>query len=483
VVEKPVAHDACAGGEVRDCNILHVDMDSFFASVEVLDDPSLAGKPVIVGGSGARGVVASCTYEARVYGIHSAMPSLQARRRCPQAIFLNGRYDRYAQMSEKLHSVLLGFTPLVEGVGLDEAFLDVRGASRLLGSPLDIAHAIRAKVREELLLDCSVGVGRRKMFAKLASRAAKPRVSGGRVHEGLGVVVVAPSDETEFLHPLPIRALWGVGPATAERLGSLGVVTVGDLARVPHETLNRLLGPASGGHIGALARGEDDRAVEPSREVKSVGHEETFADDIHTRLELRRHVARMSDAVASRLAEAQLRGRTVTLKVRYRDRKTITRSHTLADPSSSARIVASVASTLLESVEVSEGVRLIGVSVSMLSRSKTRNRQLSFDVAGDAHVEAFEEYSDSARPGRRDPASSAAIDNDGAWEDLEAVLRTIRARYGQAAVASASLVGPAGISVKRRGDTQWGPSDRSGGEKTGTFPPGPSEGPPAAGSG
>jgi nucleotidyltransferase/DNA polymerase involved in DNA repair len=273
------ARGALSGAE--GCNILHVDMDSFFASVEVLDDPSLAGKPVIVGGSGSRGVVASCTYEARAYGIHSAMPSVHARRLCPHAIFVAGRYDRYAQTSEQLHSILRRFTPLVEGIGLDEAFLDVSGARRLLGSASEIAWSIRSAVRHEMSLACCVGVARTKLLAKLASRAAKPKATAASVEPGHGVVVVRPDEEISFLRPLPIRALWGVGPATAARLAELGVVTVGDLVKIPDQTVQRVLGASNGRHLCALARGEDDRAVEPDRGVKSVGHEETFAVDLY----------------------------------------------------------------------------------------------------------------------------------------------------------------------------------------------------------
>ena len=312
-------------------------MDSFFASVEVLDDPSLVGRPVIVGGAGARGVVASCTYEARAFGIHSAMPSVEARRRCPHAVFLPGRFSRYVEMSERLHAVLERFSPVVEGIALDEAFVDVAGARRLLGPPPEVARQIQQAVRLDMEMECGVGVARTKLLAKLASRAAKPVLTTEGPRPGPGVVVVLPAQELSFLHPLPVRALWGVGPATARRLDALGVTTIGDLARIPEDTLCRSVGVANGHQLAQLARGEDPRPVVASREAKSVGHEETFAVDIDSHDGLHRHVVRMADAVGTRLREAGLAGRTVTVKVRFGDRATITRSHTVGSPLDSPR--------------------------------------------------------------------------------------------------------------------------------------------------
>jgi DNA polymerase-4 len=428
-------------------------MDAFFAAVEVLDDPSLAGRPVIVGGSGMRGVVASCTYEARAFGIHSAMSSVEARRRCPDAVFVDGRFDRYAETSERLHAVLHRFSPVVEGIGLDEAFVDVSGSRRLLGSPPVIAHAVRAAVRDELHLDCAVGVARSKLLAKLASRAAKPVPAPGRPRPGAGVVVVAPSDELAFLHPLPVRALWGVGPATAQRLQDLGVATVGDLARIPLDVLCRTLGAANGRHLGALARGDDPRPVEANRETKSVGHEETFAVDLRNHPELHRHLVRMADAVGTRLQEAHLQGRTVTVKVRFADRSTITRSHSVAAPTDSPRAIGAVGSALLEAVDVVQGVRLLGVSVSGLARAATTTHQLTFDrdeEPGPASPgEGAEAGSDAARP--LSPAHPA-------WDEVEAAVSAVRARYGHASVGPAALVDRDGLRVKERGDRQWGPA-------------------------
>lgn len=429
------------------CTVLHVDMDAFFAAVEVLDDPALVGSPVIVGGSGTRGVVASCTYEARAFGVHSAMSSVEARRRCPDALFVSGRYWRYAEVSAQLHEVLRRYTPVVEAIGLDEAFLDVAGAVRLLGPPLDIARRLRAEVAEELQLHCSVGVARTKLLAKLASEAAKPRPSPGGPMAGPGVVVVEPHAELAFLHPLPVRSLWGVGPATAARLAGLGVQTVADLAAVPVDALCRSLGNANGRHLAQLAMGEDDRAVEADREAKSIGHEETFASDLHDQDALHPLVVRMADAVCQRLREADVWARTITVKVRFADRTTITRSHTVGEVTASPRLVRAVALALVSAVEVGAGVRLLGVSASGLAGAPAA-QQLSFEDVGD------EDGAGAAGAGAAGPASALS---EAAWEEVEAALAAIRARYGPAAVAPAALVGRRGLSVKTRGDTQWGP--------------------------
>ena len=440
---------------VADCTVLHVDMDAFFAAVEVLDDPSLRGLPVIVGGSGNRGVVASCTYEARVYGIHSAMSSVEARRHCPHAVFVSGRYSRYAEVSARLHELLRTYTPVVEAIGLDEAFLDVSGAGRLLGTPPDIARHLRAAVREALELDCSVGVARSKLIAKLASEAAKPTATPVGPRPGRGVVVIPPAEELVFLHALPIRALWGVGPATAARLAGLGAATVGDLAAVPEETLCRLLGNAHGRHMAQLARGVDDRPVVADRQAKSIGHEQTFATDFHDHDALHPHVVRMADAVAERMREAGVRARTVTVKIRFGDRTTITRSHTLAQATASTRLVREVAAALLEAVEVGQGVRLLGVSASALTEAPVAV-QLAFDEIDEPDAAAAAAVAATAGGAPRE-AGSGASHPEPAWEELEVALAAIRERYGQAAVAPAALLRHGGLAVKQRGDTQWGP--------------------------
>ncbi|HET7652703.1 MAG TPA: DNA polymerase IV [Acidimicrobiales bacterium] len=412
-------------------SILHVDMDAFFASVEVLHDPSLKGKPVVVGGTGNRGVVASCTYEARAYGIRSAMPSVRARRLCPHAVFVHGRYDAYAEVSGRIFDVFRSFTPLVEGISLDEAFLDVAGARRLFGTPHDIAGEIRRRVFDETGLTCSVGGSTTKFIAKLASEAAKPSASFSGPVPGLGVKIVEPGDELAFLHPLPVQALWGVGPATLAKLERYGLRTVGDLAALSVETLVGAVGDSHGRHLHALAWARDERVVVSEQRAKSIGHEETYAEDKHERADLAREAVRMGDAVASRLRKHGVAGRTVTIKVRFHDFQTITRSHTLAAPVDTGHAIAQVASALLEQVDPSSGVRLFGVSVSNLQEGAA---QLTLDDTG--------------------------------WGRATAAVDDIRERFGDAAVGPAALVDAAGrLRVKRRGEQQWGPG-RDGGTAT-----------------
>ncbi|HUS61869.1 MAG TPA: DNA polymerase IV, partial [Acidimicrobiales bacterium] len=347
-------------------SILHVDMDAFFASVEVLEDPKLRGKPVIVGGTGNRGVVAACTYEARAFGVHSAMPTAQARRLCPHGVFLNGRHELYSAYSGRIFTIFETFTPMVEGISLDEAFLDVTGTRRLFGTPEDTAHAVRTRIFDETGLRASVGVATAKMIAKLASEAAKPRAHHRGTRPGLGVKVVPPGEELAFLHPLPVRALWGVGPATLKRLERFGVRTVGDLADVPLDGLAATLGPGLARHLHDLANGIDPRSVEPERATKSISHEETYRHDHDDPEVLRREVLRLSDGVASRLRAAGLVGRTVTLKVRFHDFNTITRAQSVPAAIDTASQIAEVASSLLAALDVRQGVRLLGVAMSNL---------------------------------------------------------------------------------------------------------------------
>ncbi|MGA8726578.1 MAG: DNA polymerase IV [Acidimicrobiales bacterium] len=448
--EAPTAASASASAARGqwDRVILHVDMDAFFASVEVLDDPSLKGKPVIVGGAGGRGVVAACTYEARRYGVHSAMPSSVARRLCPTAIFLHGRYHRYVEESRKLRAILESVTPLVEGISIDEAFLDVTGALALLGDGERIARDLRARIADELGLTCSVGVGRTKLVAKLASEAAKPVASRSGVVEGRGVVVVPPAEELAFLHSLPVRALSGVGPATGRRLEELGLQTVGDLATLPTGALERAIGASAGAHLAALSRGEDPRPVVTDQPPKSIGHEETFATDLWDRGDLHARLVRLADASTSAMRGAGLAARTVTVKIKLADFSLLTRSFTLAAPIDASPAVVAVASALLDSVEPDQGIRLLGVSLSGFAVPGA-SVQLSLDL-------------DTEVPGTDGGPPTASGDEaerlQVVWSSVSAAVDAIRERYGATSVGPASLVGAGGLEARRRGDAQWGPS-------------------------
>lgn len=411
-----------------DRTILHVDMDAFFVSVELLARPDLRGRPVVVGGPGRRGVVAAASYEARAYGVFSAMPSGQAQRLCPQAVFLPGDHARYREVSERVMAVFASFTPLVEPLSLDEAFLDVTGARRALGDGAGIGRAIRAAVLDGEGLTCSVGVASSKLVAKLASEAAKPTATPTGPVPGRGVHVVPPGGERAFLRPLPARALWGVGPVTLSKLERLGVRTVGDIADLPDQALVGLLGAATGPHIGRLANGIDDRPVEPDQEAKSIGHEETFPTDHHDRAVLEGEVVRMADAVAWRLRRAERAARTVTLKVRFGDFRTITRSVTLPVALDDGPALARAAGGLLAAVDPTPGVRLLGVTAHALVPADTR--QLSFD--------------DATGP---------------SWHEASGAVDAIRERFGGTAIGPASALGRRGLRVKQRGDAQWGPDD------------------------
>nr|WP_256444530.1 DNA polymerase IV [Aquihabitans sp. G128] len=391
---------------------------------------------------GERGVVAAASYEARAYGIHSAMPSVRAKRLCPHAVFLAGDHAHYGEVSARVMDLFRAMTPLVEPISLDEAFLDVSGARRLHGTGPEIAAALRASVLESEGLHCTVGVARVKFLAKLASQAAKPRASRQGTRPGRGVVVVDPERELAFLHPLPVQALWGVGPATLTRLERLGVRTIGDLATLPEATVVGALGASSGRHLHALANAIDDRVVQPDQAPKSIGHEETFARDHHRPESLRLELLRLSDAVATRLRAAGVAGRTVTIKVRFGDFTTITRSATIAGATDSAREVGRVARTLLDAVDPAPGVRLLGLSVSGLDDGAVR--QLSFD--------------DLAAPEDDGPVRAGTAE----WTAAEAAVDAIRARFGARSVGPASLAGPDGLRIARRGQQQWGPDEAGG---------------------
>lgn len=343
-----------------EASVMHLDLDAFFAAVEQRDKPSLRGKPVIVGGIGLRGVVSTASYEARKFGVGSAMAMNEARRRCPHAAFLGGRFDAYRQASGVVMGLLRELSPLVEPLSLDEAFVDLAaGPERPLDdeSLLALAADLRARLTTATGgLTASVGLGSSKFIAKVASELAKPN----------GVRLVVPGTEVETIAPLPARAIPGVGPATMDRLSRLGVRTVADLQRLSAAELVRELGKSGGEHLHALARADDDRPVEPERETKSISVEDTFEHDIADAVVLAGIADRQATQVAQRLAKAQLFARTVTVKVRWPDFSSVTRSRTLNGATDRVEVVAQVARSLLDGLETSQGVRLLGVGVSGL---------------------------------------------------------------------------------------------------------------------
>jgi DNA polymerase-4 len=390
-------------GDDTGCHVLHVDMDAFYASVELRDRPELRGKPVIVGGGGSRGVVLSATYEARAFGVTSAMPMARAWRLCPQAIVISPQHGRYSQASAGVMEVFRSITPLVEPLSLDEAFLDVRGAARRFGGARLIGEYVRATVEDEQGITCSVGVAPTKFLAKLASAHCKPD----------GLLVVPASDVVGFLHPLPVSALWGVGEKTEEVLLKLGLRTVGDLASTPVATLQRALGPAMGAHLSALAWGRDERVVTPSEPEKSIGAEETFPVDVDDPAVVRRELLRLSERTAARLRSAGQVGRTVSIKVRFADFTTITRSKTLREATDVGRVVYDTALGLYEALGLERArLRLVGVRVEQLVAVEGAPRQL---LLGDKEI---------------------------GWREAEQAVDRAAHRFGAGAVRPAALVEP-----------------------------------------
>ncbi len=356
--------------------ILHVDLDAFYASVEQRDDPSLRGRPVIVGGRSRRGVVCAASYEARPFGVRSAMPMVTALERCPDAVVLAPRMAHYAAVSSQFFGILETMSPLVEGLSLDEAFLDVTGEERLLGDGPTIARRIKHSVQAELGLVASVGVAPVKHVAKIASDLDKPD----------GLRVVTPDEVTSFLAVLPVSRLWGVGKVTGEALARAGLHTIGDLARVGERVLAARVGADAAAHLAALARGEDARAVQPDRAPVSLGSEDTFECDLRDRELLWEMLLMQADTVCARLRGESLRARTVTVKIKFADFELITRRTTLARPTADGREVGRIARELLMQVPGIEqrGVRLTGVSLSGLTGVEVAApRQLALGLPAD----------------------------------------------------------------------------------------------------
>jgi DNA polymerase-4 len=405
-------------GDDSGCPMLHVDMDAFFASVEIKKRPELRGRPVVVGG-GQRGVVAAASYEARRYGVRSAMSMSQALRRCPQAVVLPPDRAAYSAASAQVMAILRDVTPLVEPLSLDEAFLDVSGAVRLYGRPGAIAAAIRARVVDQLGLTCSVGVAPTKFVAKLASARCKPD----------GMLVVPAAGVLGFLHPLPVGALWGVGARTTESLHRLGIRTVADLSQTPIDTLRRAVGVAAADHLFALAQGIDPRPVHPDEVEKSISADRTLDADLTAEAEVGRELLRLSDEVGRRVRDRSFVARTVGIKIRFADFRTVTRVRTLPSWTASTGEIYDTALELYRSLHLDQPrIRLVGVKCEGLREAGAVPEQLTLDlIAGGGEIPTRS---------RADQAIDAA-----------------RLRFGSRAVQSGTLLGdrgaPAASSASR----------------------------------
>jgi DNA polymerase-4 len=383
------------------CTVLHVDMDAFYASVELLSRPMLRGKPVIVGGSGSRGVVLSATYEARAFGVRAAMSMSRAQRMCPDAVVITPDHRRYARVSSGVMEIFRSITSAVEPLSLDEAFLDISGSIRRYGPPIQIAELLRARVFDEQGITCSVGGAPTKFVAKVASAHAKPD----------GMLMIPAESVVAFLHPLPIGALWGVGPRTEEQLHSLGVRTVADIAHLPRAVLRRALGQAAGDHLGELAWGRDDRDVQSAPRERSVGSEHTFAGDVDDPEVISRYLLKLCDHVAARLRAAGWVGRTVSLKIRFADFTTITRSKTLPEATDVGRDIYAQAQALYEGLGLQRArLRLVGVRMEKLQPAESAIHQIALD----------------------EPAAG--------WREAETAMDRARARFGDGVVKPASLL-------------------------------------------
>lgn len=379
--------------------ILHIDMDAFYAAVEQLDDPSLRGRCVIVGGTSGRGVVATASYEARRFGIHSAMPIFEARRRCPRAVFIKPRRERYQAVSRRIMAILQRFTPLVEPVSIDEAYLDVTGCERTSGTPAQIARRIKALILEQTGLTCSVGGAPVKFLAKIASEMQKPD----------GLTLIAPAEVAGVIERLAIERVPGVGPAALGRLAPWGVKTLGDAGRLGEAVLERRLGKF-GRRLAALAQGEDPSPVTPHSETKSISAEVTLARDTADLCEMKKLLLRQAEDVARQLRRQGHRARTVVLKLRHDDFRQVTRSRTLEAPTQSAHTLFGAAAALLKAYRLQRPVRLVGVGVANLVPANQPVQQELFDAGRGA---------------------------DGAWEKVERALDAIEARFGTRAVRRA----------------------------------------------
>jgi len=401
-----------------EATILHADLDAFYASVEQLLDPALRGKPIAVGGS----VVLAASYEAKAFGVQGGMPAWRARERCPTLQFVDGHFSEYQRLGDAVMEVFGEFTPLVERVSIDEAFLDVRGARHLFGSPAEIGAAIRRRVHDELGLPVSVGVATTKHLAKIASQVAKPN----------GLVVVDAGEERAFLDPLPVGLLWGVGPATRARLDAAGIHTIGELHAESPDALERMLGSAVGAKLGSLASNVDERTIDADRSAKSVGAQSAFTRRRSTDEVLRTTLGFLADRVATRLRAGDQAGRTVTVRVRFTGMKAVTRSTTLPETVASTLALTDLAVGLARAACDDHSDRpeitLLAISVSNLVERPTH--QLELDLVGRGDDVTADEPESAARAGSRVGAARAALDD---------AMDTVRDRFGREAVGYASV--------------------------------------------
>jgi DNA polymerase-4 len=397
-----------------EATILHADLDAFYASVEQLLDPSLRGRPIAVGG----GVVLAASYQARAFGVRGGMSGRRARELCPQLTFVGGHFAEYRRLGDAAIDVVGDFTPLVERISIDEAFADVKGCTRLFGAPAEIARAIRRRVRAELGLPISVGVARTKHLAKIASQAAKPD----------GLLVVDPATELEFLHDLPVELMWGVGPAVQARLGEIGVFTIGQLARTPGSSLERLLGPAAGEKLGALAWNRDPREIAIGRRARSAGAQSALGRKRAEESVVRPALRHLADRIGARLRAKSLSGRTVTVRVRFPDLRSVNRSLTLDAPISATAILAEIAEELVRQILADHAgerhISLLAIAVSHLEKEPVLQLELPLGLEDEGR-----------RPGSRKGIARRAADR---------AVDRIRERFGWGAVGYGSLA--SGIS-------------------------------------
>jgi DNA polymerase-4 len=397
-----------AGAMGSTATILHADLDAFYASVEQMLNPRLRGKPIAVGG----GVVLAASYEARAFGVHSGMPGRRARELCPGIVFVGGHFDEYQRLGDAAIAVLSDFTPDIERISIDEAFADVAGCTHLFGSPAEIARTVRARVHDELGLPISIGVARTKHLAKVASQVAKPD----------GLVVVEPETELEFLHDLPVSLMWGVGPATEARLAKIGVTTIGQLAASSPTAVERLLGNAVGKKLTALAWNRDPRHIETGRRARSAGAQSALGRQPAIERVFKPALHHLADRIGARLRAKSLAGRTITVRVRFSDMRSVTRAVTVSAPVSATRTIADVAENLVRGVlaehRTEKTISLLAIAVSHLETPSVLQLELPLALAGEAH-----------RPGTKTGLARSRAD---------AAVDAIRKRFGISAVDYAS---------------------------------------------